>query len=136
MPAIGGLALRLTFLGAEALYISGWSADGSEIYFTSDARSPFVKETTAFAVPAGGGTTRSLDFGHAMAVAIAPNGATLIGRNAVDPARWKRYRGGTAGQLWVDAQGNGEIHAPRTRDCRKSGLADVDRRTRLFPFRS
>jgi tricorn protease len=107
MPAAGGPARRLTFLGAEALYLSGWSHDASELYFASDAASPFVKETRAFAVPSAGGATRSLEIGHAMSVAVAKSGATLIGRNAVDPARWKRYRGGTAGQLWVDATGGG-----------------------------
>lgn len=107
MPAAGGPPKRLTFLGSEALYVCGWSPDGSEIYFTSDAGSPFVRETNAFAVAAVGGPVRSLSIGHAMTFALAASGATLIGRNAIDPARWKRYRGGTAGQLWVDAQGSG-----------------------------
>ncbi len=107
MPAAGGPARRVTFLGGDVLSTCGWSADGAEIYFTSDAGSPFVRETNAFAVPAAGGAPRPLELGHAASFAIAAGGATLIGRNAVDPARWKRYRGGTAGQLWVDAAGSG-----------------------------
>jgi len=109
LPASGGPARRVTFLGSEALHICGWSADGSEVYFTSDAGSPFVKQTTAFAVQASGGAARALNFGHATSFAIGPRGETLIGRNAIDPARWKRYRGGTAGQLWVDARGEGRF---------------------------
>ncbi len=107
MPAEGGPARRLTFLGADALYVCGWSPDGGEIHFTSDAGSAFVRETCAFAVPANGGAVRALNFGHAMSFAVKADGAMLIGRNAVDPARWKRYRGGTAGQLWVDSTGAG-----------------------------
>src|SRR5450755_871584 len=107
MPASGGPPRRITFLGAEALYVCGWSADGSEIFFTSDAASPFIKETNAFAVAAAGGPVRALNLGHAMSFAVAPDGAMVLGRNAIDPARWKRYRGGTAGQLWVDAAGSG-----------------------------
>ena len=107
MPSLGGPPRRLTFLGAEALYVCGWSPDGGEVFFTSDSGSPFIRETTAFAVPAGGGAVRALEVGHAMSFAIAADGSTVLGRNAIDPARWKRYRGGTAGQLWVDAAGTG-----------------------------
>jgi tricorn protease len=107
IPAIGGRPRRLTFLGSDALYVSGWSADGSEIFFTSDAGVAFVKETWAFAVHRDGGAPRRLPVGHAMSLAVAANGATVIGRNNLDPARWKRYRGGTAGQLWIDPAGNG-----------------------------
>ena len=107
IPAVGGPPRRLTFLGSSALYVSGWSRDGGEIYFTSDAGVPFVKETLAFAVGRDGGEPRRLPVGHAMSLDVAAGGATLIGRNNIDPARWKRYRGGTAGHLWVDATGGG-----------------------------
>ncbi len=107
IPAIGGPPRRLTFLGSSALHLSGWSADGSEIFFTSDAGSPFARETSAFAIHRDGGEPRRLPYGHAMSLAVRADGATLLGRNAIDPARWKRYRGGTAGHLWVDATGGG-----------------------------
>ncbi|GAC1658206.1 MAG: S41 family peptidase [Candidatus Elarobacter sp.] len=108
MPADGGVARRLTHLGSDSVYACGWSRDGRAIHFTSDAGSPFVKETLAFRIDAQGGEPVELGIGHAMTFDVAANGATLLGRNAIDPARWKRYRGGTAGHLWVDARGDGE----------------------------
>ena len=107
MPSEGGVPVRVTYLGGETLYCSGWSRDGRTVYVTSDAGSPFVRETLAFAVSADGGEPVPLALGHAMSLDVAANGATLLGRNAYDPARWKRYRGGTAGHLWVDATGGG-----------------------------
>ncbi|MBV8580149.1 MAG: PDZ domain-containing protein [Candidatus Eremiobacteraeota bacterium] len=107
MDADGGVPRRLTFLGSDALNCCGWSRDARFIYFTCDAGSPFVKETLAFRVDAAGGEPVELGIGHAMTLDVAANGATLLGRNAIDPARWKRYRGGTAGHLWVDAAGDG-----------------------------
>ncbi len=38
-----------------------------------------------------------------MSISYGPQGGTVIGRNTTDIARWKRYRGGTAGELWVEA---------------------------------
>jgi tricorn protease len=40
-------------------------------------------------------------------LAFGPGNAKVIGRNTADPARWKRYRGGTAGHLWIDVEGSG-----------------------------
>jgi tricorn protease len=107
LPAIGGPPRRLTFLGARSLVVSGWSHDGSEIFFCADAGVPFAGETVAFAVHRDGGAPRRLPVGHALTIDVAANGATLIGRNNIDPARWKRYRGGTAGHLWIDRDGSG-----------------------------
>ena len=47
--------------------------------------------------------------GVANAIAYGPNGAVVLGRNTREPAFWKRYRGGTAGYLWIDAAGSGEF---------------------------
>ena len=107
MPAAGGLAKRLTFLGSDACSISGWTSDGTSILFCSDAAAPFVRETHAFRVPADGGPAEPLRIGHARSLSQHPDGRLVIGRNNDDPARWKRYKGGTAGDLWVDRDGDG-----------------------------
>jgi tricorn protease len=108
MDAEGGVPRRLTFLGSEVLHCCGWSDDGRFIYFTADSGSAFARETLAFRIEVTGGEPVELGIGHAMTIAVAGTGATLLGRNAIDPARWKRYRGGTAGHLWVDARGDGD----------------------------
>ena len=111
MPAGGGTARRLTFLGAgEGLFtVCGWTPDGAEILFTTEAGTPFLRDTRAYAVPAAGGAARELGLGSAASIAIASGGRTLIGRNNLDAARWKRYRGGTSGDLWIDASGEGRF---------------------------
>ena len=106
MPSAGGVPRRATHLGSEVLYCCSWSRDGRSVAFSSDSGSPFVKETFAFRVAADGGEPVAAGLGHVMTIDVAANGATLLGRNAIDPARWKRYRGGTAGHLWVDARGD------------------------------
>jgi len=107
IPAQGGDAVRLTHLGAETCVVTGWSADGSEVLFATDARSPFLRHTEGFAIDRRGGSPRSLGLGHMLAMDVAKDGATVIGRNNNDPARWKRYHGGTAGEIWIDADGSG-----------------------------
>ena len=44
-----------------------------------------------------------------VSITFGPGGRSAIGRNNNDPARWKRYRGGTAGDIWVDPEGNGRF---------------------------
>jgi tricorn protease len=107
MPARGGKAQRLTFLGATQAATIGWSEDGSEIYFVANPTAWYEGETRPFAIPRQGGTPRELNLGHARTLSFGAGGRLAIGRNSSDPARWKRYRGGAAGEIWVDAQGSG-----------------------------
>ena len=102
IPTIGGPSRRLTVLGADSLYCCGWSPEGGEVLFTADAGVPFAREQVAYAVSLDGGLPRPLGLGHVISYAIGADGRVVLGRNNLDPARWKRYRGGTAGQLWVD----------------------------------
>ena len=56
-----------------------------------------------------GGLPAALPLGQVNHLAFGPGNARVIGRNTADPARWKRYRGGTAGHLWIDATGEGRF---------------------------
>jgi tricorn protease len=107
MPAEGGPARRLTWLGADTA-VRGWLPDG-RILFVSTWGQPFVRNHQAYAVDPAGGMPEPLRLGQVNHLAFGPGGARVIGRNTTDPARWKRYRGGTAGHLWIDAEGRGDF---------------------------
>jgi tricorn protease len=107
MPFEGGPVKRVTYLGAMSS-VQGWTPDGKKILFASNAGQPFG--SFIYAVSPDGGLPEPWPVGMAVAVSIGKNGRTVIGRNHNDPARWKRYRGGTAGDLWVDEKGHGEFH--------------------------
>jgi tricorn protease len=107
MPAEGGPTTRLTYFGAMTFPV-GWREDGSAVVLASDRGQPFIAWHHLHEVAAGGGPERPLDLGPAMSFSAEPGGrGVVIGRNTGDPARWKRYRGGTAGTLWIDRTGKG-----------------------------
>lgn len=115
LSTAGGPSRRLTYAGARR--VVGWTSEGSEdsggsepaIVYASDHESAFAREPWLYRIPAEGGPATRLPYGPAYTVSRGPGGAAVIGRNNEEPARWKRYRGGTAGDLWVDTDGNGEF---------------------------
>lgn len=107
MPSLGGEAKRLTYQGANAL-VAGWSPDGKHIFYASNVGRPFW-EAWLWRVPPEGGHPQQLPYGPANHISFGPQGGIVLGRNTGDPARWKRYRGGTAGRLWIDLKGEGEF---------------------------
>jgi tricorn protease len=116
MPAAGGPARRLTWLGSD-LAVRGWAPDG-RIVFCSNYGQPFFRNWHAWLVGTDGGLPERVPLGQIdhLAYAQSPGGRRAIGRNTGDPARWKRYRGGRAGHLWTEtAAGSGEFSGQFTR---------------------
>ncbi|NTV46375.1 MAG: peptidase [Chlorobiales bacterium] len=107
MPIEGGQPKRLTYLGGSLTRVLGWK-DGS-IIFTSNARQGFLKFQELYRLSPEGGEPVSLGLGHGVSISFGPEGKSVIGRNTADAARWKRYRGGTAGEVWLDAEGKGNF---------------------------
>ncbi len=105
MAAEGGDTKRLTWLGTDTL-VRGWTPQGDIVYVTTQGQ-PFFRNHQAFIIGPDGGTPRALPYGQVNHLAFGPGQRKVIGRNTADPARWKRYRGGTAGALWIDAEGSG-----------------------------
>lgn len=107
MNAEGGPARRLTWIGTST-QVAGWSPDGRQVIISSDRRRAFMRDQMLLSVPVEGGPLTELRLGPARAISFQPDGdGRVIGRNSGDPARWKRYRGGTAGTIWIDRRGDG-----------------------------
>jgi tricorn protease len=111
----GGAGRRLTFWGDSATEVRGWSLDG-EVLATTAVGQPFAWFTWAYAVPADGGAPRRLPYGPVCDLAVEPEAVALLtARHGLEPAFWKRYRGGSGGKLWLArVQPDGE-QAPFTR---------------------
>jgi tricorn protease len=106
MPAAGGPAQRLTYLSGVTCQTAGWTPNG-RIIFANNAGQPFAALMHLYTLDPQGGEPELINIGPARSISYGPQGGVVIGRNNANPARWKRYRGGTAGQIWIDAAGDG-----------------------------
>ena len=109
----GGGYRQLSYFGHGSTKVKGFTPDG-DVVVTSAFRQPDSRLTHAYSLPVDGGWAEELPFGPVESVAYG----TVVGdeRPVVlasvlsrEPAWWKRYRGGAAGKLWIDADGNGEF---------------------------
>ncbi|MEZ2388695.1 S41 family peptidase [bacterium RCC_150] len=109
----GGGYRQLSYFGHSTTRVKGFTASG-DVIVTSAFEQPDSRLTHAYALPLDGGTPVQLPFGPVEALDFGPEVgderpvvlASVLSR---EPAWWKRYRGGTAGKLWIDADGNGEF---------------------------
>ncbi len=106
MPSIGGIPKRLTHFGDTSLV--GWKDSKHVIILTTDhtfhravSLAYLVDVDTMESKQINVGPTRYIDYG--------PDKQVLLCRNMGDPARWKRYRGGTVGRVWIDTAGKGNF---------------------------
>ena len=121
----GGDSTRLTYWATSWAQVSGWTPAG-EVLAVSRANQPFAHYTPArvltTALSGGPGAERVLPFGPVSDLSLGTSSDATRGDDAAtdgrgagivglltgkfgglddDPASWKRYRGGTAGRLWV-----------------------------------
>ena len=108
MPAAGGPSQRLTYQAARCVTV-GWHPSTGEIVYASTAEQPAGFGFRLFAVSPSGGLPRLLRRDRVDAIAFGPDGRVVIGRNTADPARWKRYRGGLAGELYTASSVDGPL---------------------------
>lgn len=109
MPAGGGPAERVTWLGGTATAAAGWTP-GGDLLVTSNAGCAFARDSALHRVDPDSARVCPCGWGTVHEAAFAADGAVLLGRNTTNQGRWKRYRGGTVGQLWLDPSGDGVFH--------------------------
>ncbi|MGI5274586.1 S41 family peptidase [Nonomuraea sp. CA-218870] len=99
---------RLTHWGSASTQVRGWSAEG-QVHVVSAAGQAARTRMWAHAVPLDGGPATRLPYGWVSDVAVS--GARVVTVSPIwrEPSQWKRYRGGTAAKIWVDADGSGEF---------------------------
>jgi tricorn protease len=95
----GGIATRRTYWGDTRTRVTGWTRDG-EVLAVTAVDQPSAQRTMAYAVPLGA-PPRRLPFGQVNDLALTESATVLLTAQRGDPSHWKRYRGGTAGRLWV-----------------------------------
>ncbi len=107
----GGTASRVSFWSSWTTRVRGWDATG-QIIVTTAADQPFRHYTWAYSIPVADGAARfsgrrRLPFGPVNDIATGDGVVALLtGTFGHEPAFWKRYRGGTAGRLWVARAGS------------------------------
>jgi tricorn protease len=125
--ADGGDQRRLTYWGDPNTRVTGWTPDG-DVLAVSATGQPFGQNCWAYAIPAaaqdgrqdangrapaggpaaaGAPGARRLPLGPLYDLAMRPGAIALLHGLGRDPAAWKRYRGGTAGRLWVAPSAGG-----------------------------
>jgi tricorn protease len=109
----GGGYRQLSYFGHSTTRVKGFTSSGDVVVTTAFEQAE-GRHTHAYALPLDGGPAVGLPFGPVESLAFGPEVgderpvvlASVLSR---EPAWWKRYRGGTAGKLWIDADGNGEF---------------------------
>ncbi|MEO3798019.1 PDZ domain-containing protein [Nonomuraea sp. B10E15] len=97
---------RLTHWGNTATGVRGWTPEG-DVLAVSAAGQSETSRNWAYAVPLDGGPATRLPYGWLSDVAVNGVQVATVSPMWREPSQWKRYRGGTAGKIWVDADGDG-----------------------------
>jgi tricorn protease len=103
----GGQATRLTHWGEWSTAVRGWVGD--DVLAVTKAGGFQVDRTRAHAVPVDGSPPRRLPYGPAHTVSFEGRSVLLGSALTREYSKWKRYRGGTTGQVWLDSDGTGDF---------------------------
>lgn len=100
MPLEGGAPVRLTFHPSADVPL-GWQPDGRRVYFRSARHHPLGR-TELYEVSVSGGMPERFGFGECSQLALSATGKRFaFTRWSNENWTWKRYRGGTAPEIWI-----------------------------------
>lgn len=106
---------RLTYDDAEANVVA-WV--GGKIYYTSCQYQPFARVNSLWCINENGGIPEEIPLGPMQYISFRPgeknagreNLQAIIQRHGYrEYGYWKRYRGGTAGTLWISQNSKGDF---------------------------
>lgn len=101
MPVDGGSAKRLTYHSMPDLVID-WYPDGKNILFRSKMASPSYRFSQFYKQSADGGISEPLPLKIAELASFNSDGKKIAFQFISNEFRtWKRYRGGTASDIWI-----------------------------------
>ena len=98
MPTEGGTPKRISHM--DGVQIVGWQ-DAQTLILSSTEESPFGRRPFLYHFDLKQETTTPLPYGPATRMDSDEWGNIVLGRNCGDPAYWKRYRGGTAQEVYL-----------------------------------
>ncbi|MEU3788831.1 S41 family peptidase [Streptomyces fructofermentans] len=100
----GGSTTRLTYWGSWRTQVRGWTPEGRVLALSTQGQAS-LRRSWARSVPLDGGPADTLPYGPVGDVAHGPRTVLLSAPMGREAAWWKRYRGGTAGKLWIEGEG-------------------------------
>ena len=100
MPAEGGAPTRLSFHESHDTTI-GFTPDNREVLFVSGMAHPLGRREL-WSVPVAGGMPTRYSFGECSMASLSSTGKRVVfTRWSTETWTWKRYRGGTAPDIWI-----------------------------------
>jgi tricorn protease len=113
MDTQGGEPRRLTWHpGSDQ--VLGWTPDGTKVLYRSNMQEP-NHNWEIYSVPAAGGDPEKLPIGWAARLDIdSASGMWAFNRSSWETATWKRYRGGTAPDIWAGDPKKQDFHQVTT----------------------
>eukprot|EP00462_Mataza_sp_D1_P016731 CAMPEP_0175158694 /NCGR_PEP_ID=MMETSP0087-20121206/22972_1 /TAXON_ID=136419 /ORGANISM="Unknown Unknown, Strain D1" /LENGTH=399 /DNA_ID=CAMNT_0016446587 /DNA_START=55 /DNA_END=1252 /DNA_ORIENTATION=- len=110
VPSTGGVPRQLTYIGDFDPYVVNWSEDSKTLFVRSDVTSPQDTDEL-FSLEVQGGEQPTSGMATPATSRCVAHWLCWEEINTVDQHvyNWKHYRGGTQGQLWVDANSSGHF---------------------------